>query len=69
MATLNNELADVAVNLSLSTVQVQSRRFGGSSGIIWHHNGSIITKALIRGGKCMRCQVQMQRSGTGVEAA
>lgn len=68
MATLNNELADVAVNLSLSIVQVY-RRFGGGSGIIWHHNGLIITKALIRGGKCMRCQIQMQRSGTGVEAA
>ncbi len=50
MATLNKELADVAVNLSRSTVQVQSRRFGSGSGVIWHYIGLIITNAHVVGG-------------------
>lgn len=44
MFTPNDELADVAANLSRSTVQVH-QRFGGGSGVIWHSNGSIITNA------------------------
>ena len=35
MATLNEELVAVAEALNRSTVQVQSRRFGGGSGVIW----------------------------------
>jgi serine protease Do len=50
MATLNEELVAVAEALNRSTVQVQSRRFGGGSGVIWHYNGLIITNAhVIRG--------------------
>lgn len=45
MATPNDELAAVAANLSRSTVQVQSRRSGGGSGVIWDSNGLIITNA------------------------
>lgn len=35
MATLNEEFVAVAEALNRSTVQVQSRRFGGGSGVIW----------------------------------
>ncbi|HEY9782326.1 MAG TPA: trypsin-like peptidase domain-containing protein [Leptolyngbyaceae cyanobacterium] len=50
MATLNEELVAVAEALNRSTVQVQSRRFGGGSGVIWHYGGLIITNAhVIRG--------------------
>lgn len=50
MATLNEELVTVAETLNRSTVQVQSRRFGEGSGVIWHSNGLIITNAhVIRG--------------------
>ena len=50
MATLNEELVAVAEALNRSTVQVQSRRFGGGSGVIWHYDGLIVTNAhVIRG--------------------
>lgn len=45
MAGLNEALAAVAEALSRSTVQVQSRRFGGGSGVIWDSKGLIITNA------------------------
>lgn len=45
MATLNDELAAVAAALNRSTVQVQSRRYSGGSGVIWHPDGLIITNA------------------------
>lgn len=35
MAGLNDQLADVAAALNHSTVEVQSHRFGGGSGVIW----------------------------------
>jgi len=43
MTTLNDELANVAAGLSRSTVQVQNRRFGGGSGVIWQADGVIVT--------------------------
>ena len=45
MTTLNDELANVAATLSRSTVQIQDRRFGGGSGVIWQADGLIITNA------------------------
>ncbi|MBE9018497.1 peptidase S1 [Chroococcidiopsis sp. CCALA 051] len=45
MTTLNDELASVAAALSRSTVQIQDRRFGGGSGVIWQADGVIITNA------------------------
>jgi serine protease Do len=52
MATPNDELAAVAAALSRSTVQVQSRRLGGGSGVIWHSDGLIITNAhVVRGSR------------------
>lgn len=46
------ELAAVAAALSLSTVQVQSRRSGVGSGVIWHSSGLIITNAhVVRGSR------------------
>lgn len=47
---VTKELAAVAAALSRSTVQVQSRRSGVGSGVIWHPNGLIITNAhVVRG--------------------
>lgn len=45
MTTLNDELASVATALSRSTVQIQDRRFGGGSGVIWQADGVIITNS------------------------
>ncbi|MGL5877819.1 MAG: S1C family serine protease [Xenococcaceae cyanobacterium] len=45
MTTLNDELASVAAALSRSTVQIQDRKFGGGSGVIWQADGVIITNA------------------------
>jgi len=43
MTALNDELANIAAALSRSTVQIQDRRFGGGSGVIWQADGVIIT--------------------------
>ncbi len=52
MATPNDELAAVAAALSRSAVQVQSRRLGAGSGVIWHSDGLIITNAhVVRGSR------------------
>jgi serine protease Do len=49
---VTEELAAVAARLSLSTVQVRSRRFGAGSGVIWHSSGLIITNAhVVRGSR------------------
>jgi serine protease Do len=52
MATPNDELAAVAAALSRSAVQVQSRRLGAGSGVIWYSDGLIITNAhVVRGSR------------------
>lgn len=49
---LTEELVTVAAALSRSTVQVQSRKSGFGSGVIWHPNGLIITNAhVLRGSR------------------
>lgn len=47
---VTEDLAAVATALSRSTVQVQSRRFGVGSGVIWHSSGLIITNAHVARG-------------------
>ncbi|MBR8832896.1 MAG: trypsin-like peptidase domain-containing protein [Stigonema ocellatum SAG 48.90 = DSM 106950] len=42
---ITNELASVAERLSQSTVKVQTRNWGGGSGVIWQPDGLIITNA------------------------
>ena len=40
-----SDLAALALALHCCTVQVQSRRSGGGSGVIWHPDGLVITNA------------------------
>lgn len=61
MAVLNEELAAQAASLSRSTVQVQSRRSGGGSGVIWDSNGLIITNAHVVRGMGARVELSDKR--------